>query len=297
MIRVQIQSDDGSAAHFPSGTVLASSDINPVSYTSTVSFSPTAALVAGTLYHAVFSNIDPTPDANFSSVNAWAQYYSPNPPPVPAQPLMSDSDWAVCYKNNTQGWTQRVAFSPILQLNFADSVVTGIGYRTAYVRDIAAISGSGSAREHFTYHGADQPLASVSIRLSRVSGSDPLTVRLEQDNGTLVEQGSIPADSVPSTLAYNMDFSANWPEPGWVAYTFVAPPTLTAGQAYNLTLTTPSSSVYNIFALEKGSAMGFSSLIDFPDGNAQYTTDSEWTGWGGTNSVGDLQFYFLYSGT
>ncbi|MDE1941074.1 MAG: hypothetical protein KGI66_03065, partial [Patescibacteria group bacterium] len=281
-ILVQVETDDGTAAHDPSGTVLASASLVPTSKDSTVSFSPAPQLAAGTLYHVVYSNIDPDPSANYSSVNALYQPAEPSP----VQPTVSDIDWAELSRTPTIGWYQRLGMTPILQLDFADGTVAGNAYRYIHAQDIEPISGASMARERFTVSGSDRTVDAVSIRLARQSGNDPLTVRLESGSGALIEQGTIAASRFSSA-------------PGWATYSFTAPHTLAAGQTYDLVVSAPSSSIYDIFTIQKGvgySSADWSPATDFPDGSAQYDGGSGWSGWPSAGSSpdteSDLQFYF-----
>jgi hypothetical protein len=70
-----------------------------------------------------------------------------------------------------------------------------------------------------------------------------------------------------------------------------------AGDAYQLVLSSPSSSAYSIFPLRKGATHNFSAPSYFADGFAQYSADgSSWNNWPDENATpsaeGDLQFFF-----
>ena len=115
-------------------------------------------------------------------------------------------------------------------------------------------------------------------------------MRLEQSDGNVVEQGTVPASAVPLSTSTNPDYV-------WVTYTFSALRTLLATQGYHLVLEAPASSVYQAYPIRKGVAYQFKPTTFFPDGYAQFTTDETfwagWTQWGVTNRTdGDLQFYF-----
>ena len=93
-VLVQIQTDDGTANHFPSGTVLAAflyttpkmGGILPL-----ITFpGPLPQLQAGILYHLVFSNTSPDPYNNFVSLNhLWLDQPARV---IPRQPTVSDTD-------------------------------------------------------------------------------------------------------------------------------------------------------------------------------------------------------------
>ena len=79
---IQLETDDGTSAHLPSGTVLASYSVtNPIQCNNGTSYpnctnsqrlftlSPTVNLTSGTLYHIVFTDTDPSPTCNWVSVD------------------------------------------------------------------------------------------------------------------------------------------------------------------------------------------------------------------------------------
>jgi hypothetical protein len=286
-MRITVQPDDGTATHAPSSTILAASDVvHPVDGAGNVyAFAAPAQLVAGQLYHIVFGNIDPSPTVNFVSVDGLYVYSD-----LPVwQPAFPNTDWANLVKLGGGSWSaERGAgqgtITPIMALNYANGVVGGVGYMEIWYRDPKTISGSGSARERFTVSGPSRQVSSVSVRLKRVSGSIPLTVRLETSSGELVEQGSIPASSITTTG-----------QASWATYRFASERTLVAGQTYQLVLSSPSDTSYSIFVIRKGVAYGFSQAY-FADGSAQYNPGTGWVafdpGWRGPLDESDLQFYF-----
>jgi hypothetical protein len=293
-ILVSIQTDDGSSSHNPSGLQLTSSLLSdpdavpvPARYFPTLMFSAPAAVTAGEIYHIVFENPDPSPAVNFVSVDALYQAAAP----TPSQPTMSDTDCAVLLFSNYSAegtiWKPRQGYTPILQIDYEDGFTQGTGYMEVWVGAPQSISGTSSVRETFTVSGASQSVSSVGVRVARLSGSGALTVRLEAEDGTLVEQGQVPAASVP------LDASASYV---WANYKFSASHTLGAGQTYHLVLQSPVSTVYQAYPIRKGSDYGYKNTTFFPDGYAQFLQGGSWVGWtqwGVANRTdGDLQFYF-----
>src|SRR5262249_24994949 len=132
------------------------------------------------------------------------------------------------------------------------------------------ISGAKAVREQFTVSGTTKEVSSVSLRVARTRGSDPLTVRLENGDGSMVEEGTIPATAVPITPAVSYV---------WAKYNFTTKRALVAGQSYHLVLAAPASSTYQAFPIRKGSGYGFSATTLFADGNAEFTAGGTWTGW------------------
>jgi hypothetical protein len=185
------------------------------------------------------------------------------------------------------GWQRLPGYSPIFEVFFSNGDYQGYGYVEAFIMAPEIISGPSAVRETFTVTGPSRTVSSVGVRLARVSGSGNLTVRLENASGTLIEQGYLAASSFPITSPASHV---------WAKYTFATPQNLIAGQTYHLVLQAPSTTEYEAFSMEKGTAYGFDKLTYFPDGYAQFNSGTGWTGWsvwGATNRIdSDLQFYF-----
>jgi hypothetical protein len=125
-------------------------------------------------------------------------------------------------------------------------------------------------------------VSSVAIRLKRVSGSSPLTVRLQTASGTVLASGQIGAGSIGTSSS-------------WASASLSYAVAMKAGQGYQLVFTSPSDTVYSTFGIERGNNYHFSASTYFHDGYGQYTTGSGWTGFdqpgGSTNNTNaDLQF-------
>jgi hypothetical protein len=290
--QITIHTDDGTASHNPSSTVLATyvmtnvlSLSSPARYFYTVKFSAPPTLTAGQIYHMVFKNIDANPTVNFLSVDAM---YEINATGLQA-PINSDPTDLALLLNEGGGWTIRSGYTPIYQLQFQNGVTEGMGYMEAWVAAPEPISGTRAVRESFTVSGSDVSFASLGIRVARVNGSDPLVVRLENSDGSLIEEGSIPATAITES-------SSTSPSYFWAKYTFATTYTLIPGKSYNLTFESAATSTYQTFPIRKGLAYGFQPTTFFPDGHAEFEQNGSWTGWtqwGTPNRTdGDLQFYF-----
>jgi hypothetical protein len=272
-----VQRDDGTAAHQPSGTVLAAASVSGGSLGAfpTISFGTPPALTAGQLYHVVFRNTDPAPTVNFVSIDSLIVETGIL---SPRQARYSDTDWAQLM-NYGGGWQIRPEYTPILQLNYGNGVDEGVGYMEAWVRDPKTISGSAQVRETFTVSGANRTISAVSVRVARTSGTSPLTIRLESAGGTLIDQAQLGPGS--SSMA-------------WLTGSLSASHTLQAGSTYNLVLTSPPGTSYATFAIRQGTSYGFVAGPYFGDGHMQYSTGSGWLNveaWGSPSLEGDLQFF------
>jgi hypothetical protein len=288
-LQVTVNADDATPAHNPSSTVLASYLLNnPLAATPSINFpifvfSAPPMLSQGQLYHIVFTNVDANPAINYVSVDAL--YYAN--PTTPSQPTISDLDSAELLGGPGGTWARRPGYTPILELDYQDGWSELNGYMEAWVGAPQTISGTNAVREVFTVSGAQKTVASVSVRVARTRGTDPLIVRLENGDGTVIEQGEISAASVPlvSPVSYT-----------WVSFPFSSTHTLLAGQNYHLQFGAASTSSYQEFPIRKGFAHGFRASTYFTDGYAQFNPGGSWVGWtqwGTTNRTdGDLQFYF-----
>ena len=290
--RIDLETDDGTANHFASGKVLATTtELHPSSLFATEIFTSPATIASGTLYHIVYTNIDPSPASNYTSLD---MIWLANPGPTPSQPTIPDTDWAHLYNSGTvasPAWhwrhgTTEGDYMPTLELVYADGTIAGNGYIEVWVKTSREkISGTNQARETFTVSGGDKIAVSFSVRMRKDSGADPVTVTLKTGAGTTVESGTIAAATFSTTDA-------------WVTYTFSSPRTLANGATYDLVLSTPGSSSYSLFPIRQGLSYNFDAPTFFSDGYAQVSTDggSNWTNWpaetGVPSTQGDLQFYF-----
>lgn len=299
-IRVTVNADDGTLAHNPSSTVLASYlitnplTLSPSKYFPLLKFSSPPTLYAGQIYHIVFTNVDAQPAINYLSVDALYQLNTG----ASTQPTMSDADCAVLMKVAGKSWAERKGFTPIIAVNYSDGWTGGIGYMEAWSNAPQTVSGSSAVRENLTIAGSSETVASVSVRVAHLWGSQPLKVRLEAANGVLIEEGDIPAASIPlsaGTNSYGTSLLYSW-----ATYKFSSAHTLASGQAYHLDLEASSSSGYQVFPIRKGFAYGFPNTSYFADGHAEFKQNASWVGWtewGVSNRTdGDLQFYFTLAG-
>jgi hypothetical protein len=285
--------NDSTANHWPAQLVLTSLTRNMVNNTCNdplfplLSFNSSINVTAGKLYHIVFENIDPEPFDNYTSVNTLTMW--PQKALNPEQPFAANFDWNSLYsdspyttwKSAPGNFTQ----TPIMEYYYTDGYSTGMGYVEVWSENPKSISGTSAVRETFTVSGNDRTISTVAVRLRRLSGDQPLTMRFEKADGILMSQGTISASSIHT--AYS-----------WIRFKFHSKQRLIAGQSYNLILLAPARTCYDTYAIRKGSSSNdwFTSNTSFSDGYSQFTTGSNWLGWdmwGQSNRKdGDLQFYF-----
>lgn len=298
-LKVELQADDGSPAHRPSGQVLATTaqrmTLVPTSsrFFPQLTFDQAPALKPGALYHLVFTNVDADPEANFVSLNACYNKVAGSP----QQPRLADGDWAMLFRSRRQAaWVERrtpgssESFTPILQVEYANGQAQGMGYVEFWMGAAKPISGPASVREVFTVTGPNRAVGSVAVRVRRVAGAIPLGLTLEQADGKVVAVGQGEGSLIPQTPPGALGGC------GWVVFALPGRPTLVAGRTYHLVLSAPAAGAYEAFPLRKGSDKGFSDATLFPDGHAEFTDGRGWSGWeqwGKKNQRNaDLQFYF-----
>jgi len=276
-IKVAIETDDGTANHYPSGTVLASATGSPGN-TSTVGFlftlSSNPTLTAGTIYHAVISNVDSSSSSNYISTDNMANSDST------AQPYYSLTAWTANVSNDGTSWSPKHDTCPIMSLTFTNGYQQGIGYvDSPSGSQLTTLTGSTQAGETFTVSGGNKVTTAVSFHLVKSgSPSAPLTVTLQQGSNTVVS-GTIPASA----------FSTSGEQ--WGTFTFGSNITLVSGTSYTLSISCSScssGSAYQVHPIEKGNSYGYLDASVFPDGNYELN--------GSASSKYDAQFYFTTLG-
>jgi len=303
ILRVEIQPDDGSPAHAPSGQVLATSqqtlNLVPASdrFYPLIAFDREPVLKAGSLYHAVFSNVDPRGAVNFVSVNAIFSRTRE----IPAQPALPDEDWAMLFRNSAHPrWEPRrtpgtsEAFTPILEVYYEGGGSQGVGYLEFWMGAPRPIGGAATVGEVFTVTGATRKVEAVHLRVRRLAGKGPLAARLESREGKPLAEASC-LESLPAASA-----SCALGGCGWVEAAFPRPPPrLQVGHTYRLVLAARGDGRFEAFPMRKGSDKGFTAATVFGDGHAEFNDGEGWKGWtqwGQPNRKdSDLQFYFKVS--
>jgi hypothetical protein len=164
-----------------------------------------------------------------------------------------------------------------------------MGYMEVWPYTYQVVSGSATARERFTVSGGDRVVSRVGLRVMRLSGSSPLTLRLETSSGAEIETVSVPASSIATGTPGQNGGST------WVSAALSQNRLLESGRGYNLVVSAPSGTSYSVFAIRQGSSYGYPATTYFGDGVAEYNDGGGWQyfGYGSTHlDQGDLQFYF-----
>lgn len=280
-LNVSIQGDDGTSGHLPNGGVLASQTV-VCAYAGPepgklVTFSHPATLVTGNLYHVVFVNADPDPRANYVSFNSAYVAIAT----TPRQPLYSDTDWALLFRDTGYNWKVRPEYTPILSLAYANGRTAGMGYMERCYPDYS-VDGAARMRETFTVTDGDHTVSTIGVRLRRVTGTGNLTLTVETSSGSVVGSTTIPASSI-ATGKYS----------SWVTATFAAPFKLTKASTYNFVLTSSAGTIYKVLPFRKGVEYAQPTGSYFKDGHAQQSSNgSSWADVSGDAGEYDLEFYF-----
>lgn len=302
-----IFADDGTADNFPTGSALVTQNIAASAANTVgklVSISTTFTLQAGIIYHLVYQNTDANPAANYFSPDYW--YYSSNFPTGTfdgrANPRFPTTDWAHGYKGSLDStWTLRSDFAPILDLKYANGKHQGMSYGEASgdAGTVGQIVGSNNmVRELITVSGGPYICSILGFRILRdnTTGTDPLTVRIEDSGGTALQSIDVPAASIVSGPPYNSGGAENVKyghAARWCEVSLSATITLNNATVYRLRFSSASTTTYWAWVERRLSEYGYDPVTWFSDGNAEKTTDgSTWTSLGIVASENDLQFYF-----
>jgi len=277
LVNISLQSDDGTANHFASGTELDSSQAAPGNPSSPTfrefPFSGNTALTAGTLYHLVITNADPSPNTNYVSLNNID-----NPGESP-NPYYSFTDWGLNWVSKSS-WALKSNSTPIADIKYVGGESQGEGYIDALGGSgLFNIQGSSQAAEFFTVSGGNKTVTSVSVHIQKSGSPGDLTITLANGDGSVIEQGTIPASSVGTNYT-------------WVTLPFNSSHVLNNGSSYRLALSSADGSgSYQVFPLQDGVKYGLVVPSEFQDGYYQNNSGSGWSNFKGRTDF-DLQIYF-----
>jgi hypothetical protein len=286
-MRVALESDSGGRRHVPSGKRLASATFRPAErgFFPEVRFDKAAHVVAGRLYHVVFSNIDSDPSSNYVSINSlYSDSRLGRGPRVPDDLAVLEGDrgggGATFWSLRRSG--PREYYLPILDVVGGDGQHLGNGYMEVW--DPKPIGGDAMVRQLLRTRGSKATrVDGVWLRVRRDDGSgDGLTVSLGRASGDAIASATVDPGRVPTSA------------PGWVHVRFSKPASLPAGAELALTLSASGRSSYEAFPMRKGTSYGFDRTTIFDAGYAQFNDGDGWVGWdqwgGHDERNSDLQF-------
>jgi hypothetical protein len=285
-MRVAMQADSGRAPHVPVGRRLASATFRPADrgFFPLVRFAEPAHIVAGRLYHVVFSNVGRDPAHNYVSINGlYSNSRLGRGPGVPNGLAVLESS-----AGGTARWAPRRSSAHEYYLPILDVVGgragqhSGLGYMEVW--DPKPIGAGAMVRQLLRApEGRSIRVEGAWLRVRRrPSSSDALALRLVRSDGRVLGSASVAADKVPASDA------------GWVHVRFARPVSVGGGTGFALTASATGAGSYDAVPIRKGSGYGFDRRTYFNGGYAQFNDGSGWVGWdqwgGHDRHDSDLQF-------
>jgi hypothetical protein len=304
--RITVQTDDGSPAHRPSGTVLASMTIKMSEVPGIGGeghkirrheFPDPPLIQKGRLHHLVFENVDSDPAKNYIAINhlfTWDRL-------DPRQPMFRDRDLAVLGSQDARGddWREDRFHTPNIDLEYADGFHDGQAYQNNHIEHYALIGGDDEARERFTVSGGDRTVMSLWVRVNRQYGRGLLTLRLEDERGSLIEEHEVRGSDKLGTWELGSASDAG----DWVGVSFDTPRVLQDGETYCLRLSAPEGTQFATVSLLSRSAFDidgeYMKSYRFSDGRSERSTDGG-RSWASVDPAWadylNTQFYFTLDG-
>jgi hypothetical protein len=286
-LRVALESDSGGSRHVPSGKRLASTSFRPADrgFFPEVRFDKAAHVVAGRLYHVVFTNTDSDPSSNYVSINSlYSDSRLGHGPKVPDDLAVLEGDRG---GGGATYWSPRRSgpheyYLPILDVVGGSGQHLGIGYMEVW--DPKPIGGSAQVRQLLrTRAGKSTRVDGLWLRVQRQSGTgDGLTLSIGRASGGSIASATVDPGKIPTSA------------PAWIHVRFSKPASLPASADLALTLSASGSSSYEAFPVRKGTSYGFDRTTIFDAGYAQFNDGDGWVGWdqwgGHDERNSDLQF-------
>lgn len=289
-LRIALARDARGRRHVPARRSLAAATLDPPSRDAwpLVRFREPAVVVAGRVYHVVFTNLDADPRRNYVSINALVSHRHRDPTPGVPDGLavaLSDAPDGGRTPGTWHSRSQRPGdrYAPILEVvGGRENQHLGVGYMEVWVNNPKPIGGGAKVRQLIA-PAAGRAISGAWLRVRRRGeASAPLELRIERAAGGVLSAGSVPARMVRSDA------------PGWVHVRFASAVPLDDSGELALVATASAHSAYEAFAIRQGTEFGFDPRTVFNNGYAQFTQDGAWVGWdqwGGTDlRTGDLQF-------
>jgi hypothetical protein len=287
-MRVALQADSGQRPHVPVDRALASATFRPAErgYFPLVRFDTAAKVVAGRLYHVVFSNVDPDPERNYVSINAlYSASRLGHGPAVPdgLAVLVRFGSGGGAARWSPRGSSPRERYLPILDVvGGRAGQHDGLGYMEVWhPRPIGA--GAMVRQLLRAPAGRSTRVDGAWLRVRRHDGAgNSLVLGLARTDGRALATASVSPRDVPTSAA------------GWVHVRFAKPVSLAPGADFALTASAAGAASYEAFPIRKGTGFGFDPRTFFDGGYAQFNDGGGWVGWdqwgGHDRREGDLQF-------
>ena len=178
------------------------------------------------------------------------------------------------------GWVVLPNDTPVMDLGYANGFHDGNAYFGVVADYYSIISGSTQmVREQFRYSGTDRTVTSATVRVKRISGSSPLTVRLESSSGSVLGTGTTGGVADPHLddpgARQQQQLGRGVPGRRPLGHRDLpGPGRVSAGATYNLRMSTASDTTYVAVPIrEEDATTPVWGARAFRDGSAQETTD------------------------
>ncbi len=275
IIQLQIQTDDGTGQHLPTGITLGSAIIaNPMSqWNRVVTFAQPVSIQANTLYHIVFTNLSSDPVHNYISIdNLYSVAGGSN-----SQPSANTIDLAVLVKLDSNHSMQvNTHLVPIFSIYFDDGYRQGQIYMD--VRQNTLLGGAAAqVSEAFLVNDANHTFSTVSVRLDPLATQGDIRLTIEDSFNHVLATGVIDLTNAVKN-AYN-----------WYTISF---PTISLlkGISYSVVVTTENGAQYYISPMQQGMTYNFQWEKRYT-GQCQILSGTQWGGCLGRTDL-DIPFYF-----
>ena len=274
-IQLQVQTDDGTSAHLPSGTVLGSTIINNpmLQWNRVLTFAQPVSLQSGSLYHMVFTNLAADPVHNYISLDTL--YLTAGGTNL--QPAANTIDLAVLVKLDSK--------NPLL-LNSHDVPIFSIfyddGYRQGQIyidvkHNAITVAPGFQVAEAFVVQDTNRLVSTLAIRLDPLVTQGDVNVVLNNAYGQPLAAGTINL-STATQYSYNW-FSISFPEV-----------MLMKGGSYSIVLSPENGAQFYLSPIQQGGIYGFQ-WENFYTSQCQVPNGTKWGGCLGRTDL-DIPFYF-----
>lgn len=250
-------------------------------------FAQPIPLVAGNIYHIVFSNTHASPGSNYYSIDTtWLHFNT-----TPFSPFEPDAHSGVI-RTSGGAWTvdrSNVA-TPLFELIFDDGFKQGQTHGSE-ANGTSTVGGANQIRQTFCPQEGNITANFLGWRLARNGVSDVTAVFAKQSDGSVMQTLSCSATLWPAgTTATEGRFGGK----------AMTPITFSVSTTYTVTLSALSGSTfYARHARDATTTWGYAGLgfDNSPRGGAFASSNSGGTfssvGGGSSNPTSDFQFYFL----
>ena len=275
VIRVDVRDDDGSDAHLPGTTVLATGLVpDPLTkWNRLIVFSRAAPLQSGRLYHLAFTNVSLDPLANYVSID---DLYT-TADGAESHPSAEAAGLAVLLRTSARAmWERKPHHLPIFSLTYGDGYRQGQTYVDVKQAGVT-VSGGSRVREVFTMGGAAASVSSVGVRVKALVGGGKLRITLTTASGQVIETALAPVTAGPGQSV-------------WVSAPLATRPVLARGASYAVVLEGVEGGAYIVLPLESGASYGFDTTRSLAASHCEASKGAEWQGCLGRRDL-DVPFY------